>query len=201
MPDTTLIAIAGIVGTASSPVIAHFFTARRDDKQRDHDFDKQKRQFNHELAERAKQFEHEQREQDRREIRELLDEFAMHLAHADSAYRALRHEVITHGVHLEGASLEAARNFNRLGEKVDEDRERLAIRLGRDHSVCKAHEAVAEGLVEVAHPVGVAIMLGGDDHSYVSEMWDRVEKGGADFRAGREQFVAECVKRFGSRAV
>ena len=76
----------------------------------------------------------------------------------------------------------------------------MAIRLGRDHSVCKAHEAVAEGLVEAAHPVGVAIMLGGDDPSYVQEMWEGVEKDGADFRAGRQQFVAECVKRFGSRA-
>lgn len=200
MPDTTTIALAGIAGTALAPVIAHFLGERRDTAQRTHDLDKQRRQFEHELSDRAKQFEHEQREIDRREIRELLDEFAVHLARADSAYRLLRSKVIQQGVHLDESARKAASAFNRLGETVDEDRERLAIRLGRDHSVCKAHESVAQGMVEVAHGVGVSIMIGADDPLYLRDLWECVKTGGEGFDEGREQFVAECVRRFGSRA-
>jgi hypothetical protein len=84
-----------------------------------------------------------------------------------------------------------------LGRQVDVDKGRVAIRLGLDHPVCRAHAQIAQAIVDTSQHVAVAQSMG--EHAQLGEAWDVIVKAGKDFYAARDHFATEAARLVGSR--
>lgn len=178
MADTAL--ILGVTGVLTSgvigPAVANRFAAAR-----------QRREFSHQRA-----------MADREGLRELLDTATVALHTASYAQADARSAIMIHGKHLNEGAPKIGGQMSTAGEPLDALRERIFVRLGRDHPVAISFRETTESFLQLYRPV-MLLWNGQEADIKLIDTVREIDAAAGQFEKRRISFVDEVGVTVGVR--
>jgi hypothetical protein len=180
---------ASIVLAVASPlvaVVALIVGKQQQDKTLEHEGERQTATLEQERERQTRLLRHERQRDDLREVRSVLDDAARALHEADHRRRDMIRD-------LDNETKREA--LRRAGVVLDELKERIAIRFGREHEVTKTFAACADAMLEVFGATQFA------DLFELSDLVERMNAAGEKFERLQPDFVDAATAHAGVELV